>query len=46
MREAFLVMGEADTELVSLFETDRFIETKNENYGALEDVARRLGLLR
>ena len=46
VREAFLVMGEADTELVSLFETDRFIETKNENYGALEDVARRLGLLR
>lgn len=46
VREAFLAMGETDKELVSLFETDRFIETMNENYGDLEDIARRLGMLK
>ncbi len=33
-------------EILSLFSTERFIETDNANYQAIEDVARSLGLIR
>ena len=32
-------------EIAEAFQTDRFIETSNENYQAIEDVARSLGII-
>ena len=33
-------------EILELFNTDGFIETRNENYQAIEDTARNLGLIK
>ena len=45
--EAILSMGDdpANSEILDLFETDRFIPTENANYAAIESVARSLGLI-
>ena len=33
------------TEIMELFQTEKFVETKNENYKKIEQVAKELGLL-
>jgi phosphonate transport system substrate-binding protein len=33
-------------EIMNLFQSDKFIETKNENYKAIEDVAKELGIIK
>lgn len=38
--------GPEQRELLELFATDRFIETKNENYAAIREVAMKLGILK
>ena len=47
LRDALLTMSEdADGRaLLEAFQTDSFIATSNENYAAIEDVARRLGMI-
>ena len=47
LRDALLTMSEdADGRaLLEAFQTDSFIATANENYAAIEDVARRLGMI-
>jgi phosphonate transport system substrate-binding protein len=50
LRAALLNMrpehGPEQKELLDLFATDRFIETKNENYEAIRQVAKQLGILK
>jgi phosphonate transport system substrate-binding protein len=38
--------GEEHQDILELFSTQRFIETSNDNYRAIEDVARGLGMIR
>lgn len=45
VREALLSIDENES-VLALFNTDRFIETKNENYEAIETVARELGIIK
>lgn len=49
IRQALLTMHDQESESVrrvlELFQTDRFIPTEDSNYRAIEEVARRLGLL-
>ena len=47
LRDALLTMAEdADGRaLLEAFQTDSFIATANENYSAIEDVARKLGMI-
>ncbi|OGO78828.1 MAG: putative selenate ABC transporter substrate-binding protein [Clostridiales bacterium GWB2_37_7] len=46
MKDALLSMNEEQTEILELFQTDKFIETKNENYKAIESVARKLRIIK
>lgn len=46
VKAALLKMGPAQADAMALFQTDKFIETKNENYKAIEDVARQLNLIK
>jgi len=46
VRAALLAMGPEQKEVLDLFFTDAFIETRNENYQAIEGVARQLDILR
>lgn len=44
--EALLSMGEEEKEILDLFQTDKFIKTKNENYKAIEEVAKNLHMIK
>ena len=46
VKEAILSMGPEHAEILALFATDRFIPTQNENYEAIRQVAREIGILR
>ncbi|MDF2522221.1 MAG: phosphonate transporter substrate-binding protein [Clostridia bacterium] len=46
VKDALLSMNEEQAELLKLFQTDKFIETKNENYIAIETVAKKLGIIK
>ena len=47
IQKALLEMGaEENQEILSLFSTERFISTENDNYQAIEDVARDLGIIK
>lgn len=46
VKEALLAMGPEEAEILELFQTDRFIETRNENYDAIRQVAERIGVIR
>lgn len=46
VKEALLSMGADQQEMLDIFETDKFIETKNENYAAIEKVAKQLGIIK
>lgn len=39
-------MGDDEAELLDLFQTDSFIETSNENYDAIREVAESIGIIR
>ena len=43
---AFLAMGPEQGEVLDLFQTDSFIASSNESYQAIEDVARKLDIIR
>lgn len=45
VKEALMSLGPRQKKVLDLFSTDRFIETSNENYKALEQVARQLGIV-
>ncbi|WP_066173834.1 putative selenate ABC transporter substrate-binding protein [Bacillus marinisedimentorum] len=46
VKEALLSMGEEQGDILELFQTDSFIETKNENYKDIEKVAKKVGILK
>ncbi|QHS21474.1 putative selenate ABC transporter substrate-binding protein [Virgibacillus sp. MSP4-1] len=46
VQDALLNMGEKQKDILELFHTDQFIKTKNENYKAIEDVAKSLGIIK
>lgn len=46
LKQALLSMDEEQKEILDLFATDKFIETKNENYAAIEKVAKELGIIK
>ena len=47
VQEVLLVLSTEDNkEILELFNTNRFISTKNENYQAIEEVARGLGIIK
>ena len=46
LKEALLSMNEEQKDILDLFATDKFIETKNENYAAIEKVAKELGIIK
>ena len=46
VKTALLSMGSEQKEILDFFETDKFIETKNENYSAIEAVAKQLGIIK
>jgi phosphonate transport system substrate-binding protein len=50
IKEAILSMspdkGGDQAEVLKFFQTDKFIETKNENYKAIEEVAKSLGMIK
>ncbi|MBS4539328.1 putative selenate ABC transporter substrate-binding protein [Clostridium sp. D2Q-11] len=46
VKEALLSVGEDQKEIMELFEADKFIETKNENYEAIKSVAKKLGIIK
>ena len=50
IKQAILSMstdkGGSQAEVLKFFQTDKFIETKNENYKAIEDVAKKLGMVK
>ncbi|WP_028782307.1 putative selenate ABC transporter substrate-binding protein [Thalassobacillus devorans] len=46
VKEALLNMDKDQKEILELFHTDRFIETKNENYQAIKEVAQSLGIIK
>ncbi|WP_210366596.1 putative selenate ABC transporter substrate-binding protein [Bacillus sp. REN3] len=46
LKKAILSMTVEDNEIMELFQTDKFIETKNENYKAIEKVARELQIIK
>lgn len=43
---ALLSMGEEQKVVMDLFQTDKFIPTNNENYAAIEEVAKQLGIIK
>lgn len=46
LKQALLSMNEEQKDILGLFATDKFIETKNENYAAIEKVAKELGIIK
>jgi len=46
VKEALLSMGSEQKVILELFQTDKFIETKNENYEAIKSVAKELGIIK
>ncbi|WP_079509109.1 putative selenate ABC transporter substrate-binding protein [Mesobacillus jeotgali] len=46
IKEAILSMTKDDNEIMELLQTDRFIESKNENYKAIEEVAKQLKIIK
>lgn len=46
LKEAILSMTSEDNEIMELLQTDKFIETKNENYAAIEKVAKELKIIK
>jgi phosphonate transport system substrate-binding protein len=44
--EALLDMTNDQNEILDIFQTENFIETKNENYTAIEEVAKKLGIIK
>jgi len=46
IKDAFLSMGPEEQELLDLFQTDGFIETHNDNYTAIREVAESVGIIR
>lgn len=46
VKEALLSMGAEQQEMLDIFETDKFIETNNANYEAIEEVAKELGIIK
>ena len=40
-----LALDEDDSEVLDLFSTDSFVETDNDNYGAIQEVAESLGIV-
>ncbi|CCC57720.1 putative selenate ABC transporter substrate-binding protein [Caloramator australicus] len=46
VKNAILSMGESEKEILDFFQTDKFIETKNDNYNAIESVAKQLGIIK
>ncbi|MCH7997323.1 MAG: PhnD/SsuA/transferrin family substrate-binding protein, partial [Chloroflexi bacterium] len=46
VREALLSMGPEQQELLDLFSTDGFIETNNDNYATIRDIAESLDIVR
>jgi phosphonate transport system substrate-binding protein len=45
VQAALLSLGPEQQEILDLFHTDSFIETANENYGAIEQIARQVGII-
>lgn len=45
VKAALLAMDEEQKEILDLFQTDKFIETKNENYDLIKNVAEKLGIV-
>lgn len=46
IKEAILSMKAGDNEVMKLLSTESFIETNNENYAAIEEVAKQLGIIK
>ncbi|MFT9497840.1 putative selenate ABC transporter substrate-binding protein [Anaerosolibacter sp.] len=46
VKEALLSMGSGQEDVLNFFQTDKFVETKNEYYGAIETVAKQLGIIK
>ncbi|MGX6443370.1 putative selenate ABC transporter substrate-binding protein [Neobacillus sp. K501] len=46
LKDALLSMPGGKQEIAELFQTDKFIETKNENYGKIEKVAKELEIIK
>lgn len=46
MKAALLTMDQEQADILALFQTEKFIETKNDNYKAIETVARQLGIIK
>lgn len=46
VKTALLSISDEEKEIMELFETDKFIETKNENYNAIKEVAEKLGIIK
>lgn len=46
IKNALLSMDKEQSQILELFQTDKFIETKNENYKAIETVAKKLGIIK
>ena len=46
LKEAILSMDAGDNEVMKLMQADKFIETKNENYAAIEQVAKELKIIK
>ncbi|MEH7885282.1 putative selenate ABC transporter substrate-binding protein [Bacillus sp. JJ1609] len=46
LKEAILSMKAEDNEIMELLQTDKFIEAKNENYEAIEKVAKELKIIK
>jgi phosphonate transport system substrate-binding protein len=46
VKEALLSMGSTESEVMTFFATDKFIEAKNDNYKAIETVAKKLGIIK
>jgi phosphonate transport system substrate-binding protein len=46
VKDALLSFNGEQKEIVDLFQTDKFVETKNENYGKIEQVAKELKIIK
>lgn len=46
VRQALLAMGPEQKDILDLFATDRFVETKNENYEPIRRVAEQVGIIK
>ncbi|MDF2521098.1 MAG: phosphonate transporter substrate-binding protein [Clostridia bacterium] len=46
VKEALLSMDNDQADILALFQTDKFIEANNENYQAIETVAKKIGIIK